>query len=300
MPLVLPPISRRRFLAGSMLGALSLALRRAFSALPASGEPDSWALLSDTHLAADRSFVFRGANMTEHFRSVTRDLLGVAHRPSQVLITGDLAYSSGEVADYGRLDSLLEPIRKGGLPVCLALGNHDNRERFWNYFLEERNAPHPVVTKQTAVLPTARANWYILDSLEATSSTPGLLGREQLDWLARALDAEPGRPALVVVHHNPGITGNLGLKDTVALFEVIRPRKQVKAYIYGHTHSWKIEQDGSGIHLVNLPAVSYNFVEGEPTGWVQARVSEAGMTLELRCVDQKDKRHGQTKELRWR
>ena len=69
----------------------------------------------------------------------------------------------------------------------------------------------------------------MLDSLEATLSTPGLLGQEQLDWLAAALDANPGKPALVLLHHNPATSGHVGgLKDTEALFEVIRPRKQVK------------------------------------------------------------------------
>ena len=60
-----------------------------------------------------------------------------------------------------------------------------------------------------------------------------------------------------------------GNNDTVALFEVIRPRKQVKAYIYGHTHTWKVEQDDSGLHLINLPPVAYIFHEGDPSGWVR-------------------------------
>src|SRR5205807_3047838 len=139
-----------------------------------------------------------------------------------------------------------------------------------DFFQEEKTAQRPLADKQAGILRTGKANWYILDSLETTSSTPGLLGAPQLHWLAQALDANPAQPALVVVHHNPGITGNLGLKDTLALLEVIRPRQQVKAYIYGHTHSWNVQQDGSGIHFVNLPAVSYSFVEGEPTGWVHA------------------------------
>ena len=43
-----------------------------------------------------------------------------------------------------------------------------------------------------------------------------------------------------MVHHNPGVGANIGLKDTSAFLDVIRPRKQVKAYVYGHTHTWKI------------------------------------------------------------
>ena len=96
------------------------------------------------------------------------------------------------------------------------------------------------------------------------------------------------------------MSGNLGLKDTVALLEVIRPRKQVKAYIFGHTHKWTVSQDESGIHLINLPPVAYIFHEGDPAGWVHARLERKGMQLELRCVDATHKDHGQIVELKWR
>jgi hypothetical protein len=128
-----------------------------------------------------------------------------------------------------------------------------------------------------------------------------LLGQEQLNWLAQALDAEPNTPALVLVHHNPGITGgNMGLKDTLALFEVIRPRKQVKAYIFGHTHHWQVEQETSGLHLINLPPVAYVFREADPSGWVHATVASGSLRLELRCLDTAHKAHGQIAELKWR
>ena len=92
----------------------------------------------------------------------------------------------------------------------------------------------------------------------------------------------------------------MGLKDTLLLFEVIRPRKQVKAYIYGHTHHWQVEQDSSGIHLINLPPVAYVFQSGEPSGWVHASVEAGGMKLELRCVGPAHKAQGQVHNLEWR
>lgn len=278
----------------------SLALRPDLLA----GEPaeaQSWALLSDPHLAADRSLVSRGINMTDHFNHVAGELLQLAAVPEGVLLTGDCAYNTGELADYSLLVDLLKPLRQHGMPVHLALGNHDNRERFWEVFAAEKAANRPLADRQVALLRTGLVNWYVLDSLERTLSSPGLLGPEQLQWLAKALDSNPQTPALVVIHHNPGLNGgNLGLKDTLPLFEVIRPRRQVKAYIYGHTHAWKVETDTSGIHLVNLPPVSYVFREGLPSGWVHATISPAGMQLELRCVDTARKDHGQKVKLDWR
>ena len=300
MPIHLPAISRRQFLIRSLASGAALALSPSLLAASKRTDPNFWALLSDPHLAADPSLMTRGINMTDHFTSVSRELLALPKRPAGVFITGDCAYNSGQKGDYGRVTDLLEPIRSAQMPVHLALGNHDNRERFWEALTAEKAAPRPLADRQVALLKTPRANWFVLDSLEKTLSTPGLLGQEQLDWLAKALDANAEKPALVLIHHNPGFSGNIGLKDTDALFEVIRPRKHVKAYIFGHTHAWNVWQDESGIQLINLPPVSYVFSAGLPAGWVHATLEQEGIRLELRCVDTTHKSHGQVSKLKWR
>jgi 3',5'-cyclic AMP phosphodiesterase CpdA len=301
MPVYLPPISRRRFLKGALAAAGSLAIRPDLLGESATPDQSSWALLSDPHLAADAGLVSRKVNMTQHFQQVSRELLALSTPLTGVMITGDCAYNTGEVPDYEHLVGLLDPLRKAGLPIHLALGNHDHREHFWEVFKNEKAATRPVIDRQMCLLRAPEANWYVLDSLEVTRSSPGLLGPEQLHWLAKALDENPKTPALIVIHHNPGLNGgNLGLKDTLPLFEVIRPRIQVKAYIYGHTHAWNVEADTSGIHLINLPPVSYVFREREPSGWVHATIQATGMQLELRCVDPTHEDHGQKMKLAWR
>ena len=113
--------------------------------------------------------------------------------------------------------------------------------------------------------------------------------------------SEGRHPAIVMLHHNPGLTENVpGLKDTAALLEVIRPRKQVKAYFFGHTHAWGVTQDESGIHFINLPPTAYLFAAGKPSGWVRATAAKDGMKLELRCLDTKHPQHGEVKDLKWR
>jgi Icc protein len=300
MPIYLPPISRRRFLARSLCAGAGLALGPELLAADRATEKNSWALLADTHLAADRELFARGINMTAHFQAVSRELLALPARPAGLFLVGDCAFNVGEKGDYVVVADLLKAIREDQVPVLLALGNHDNREHFWEAFEEEHAARRPVADRQTALLPTEHANWFVLDSLDKTNATPGLLGSEQLQWLAKALDANADKPALVLVHHNPGAEGTMRLLDTAALFEVIRPRRQVKAYIYGHTHTWKVERDPSGVHLINLPPVAYVFEQGQPSGWVHARLAESSMRLELRCVDKTHEAHGQKVELKWR
>jgi len=300
MPVYLAPISRRKFLARSVAGAAGFALGKQLLADSKPTNGDFWALMADPHLAADRTLVERAVNMSQNFAKVSGELLGCPERPAGVFITGDCAFNNGETGDYANLAKSLEPIREAGMPIHLALGNHDNRERFWEVLREEKAAKRPLDDKQVALLKTPRANWFILDSLEKTLSTPGFLGRQQLDWLASSLDANPNKPALILIHHNPWISANFGLKDSGALFEVIRPRPQVKAYIYGHTHAWRVHQDSSGIHLINLPPVSYVFQDGDPSGWVKMNLKPDGMRLELRCVEQAHKAHAQIVDLKWR
>jgi 3',5'-cyclic-AMP phosphodiesterase len=158
----------------------------------------------------------------------------------------------------------------------------------------------PVEGRHVEVIETPRANWFLLDSLDVVNSTPGELGAGQLEWLAAALDARAKKPAVVMVHHNPDEKEKpTGIRDTKAMLDVILARKQVKALVFGHTHVWELTTR-QGVHFINLPPVGYVFRAGNPSGWVDARVSERGMTLELRCLDPKHPKHGELRELQWR
>src|SRR6266481_2718352 len=122
MPVHLSPLSRRRFIKRATAAGMGLAVAAELPSLASPADPDAWALLSDTHLAADRSFPFRGVNMTEHFNVVARDLVSLPKRPNGLFLTGDCAYNSGESGDYALLGDLLKPIRESQAPVHLALG----------------------------------------------------------------------------------------------------------------------------------------------------------------------------------
>jgi hypothetical protein len=243
--------------------------------------------------------------MFDNLTKAGGEVVALPKQPAGVLVCGDCAYNSGESADYATFTKLLQPMREAEMPIHLTLGNHDHRARFWEALQSEGAAKRPVVDRHVAIIRAKRGNWFMLDSLDKTLITPGVLGEEQLAWLTRSLDENQDKPAIVMVHHNPdktlGLAQNNGaLRDTPKFFEIIRPRKQVKAYIFGHTHFWNVEQDSSGIHLINLPPVAYVFREGEPNGWVHATLQTEGMKLELRCLDKAHKSHGQIVQLDWR
>ncbi len=301
MPIHLAPISRRAFFRRTLLTAVGLAVAPELLAARRRTDANSWVLMADTHIAGDTTQIARGINMTGHFRRAASELLALPKRPAGFFLLGDCAFMSGERQDYATLTDLLDPLRSVGLPLHLALGNHDRRETFWSVLEAKGAAKRPVKDKQVALLRTSEVNWFVLDSLETTLQTPGSLGQNQLEWLAKNLDANRKKPALVLLHHNPGNSENVGgLKDTEGLLEVIRPRRQVKAWIFGHTHKWNVRADESGIHLVNLPPVAYVFQAANPSGWVHATVRRDGMNLELHCIDPTHKNHGQVVVLKWR
>jgi 3',5'-cyclic-AMP phosphodiesterase len=183
------------------------------------------------------------------------------------------------------------------------MGNHDDRGPLYEALADQRPATQPVESKHVSVLQAPKINWFLLDSLFQVDVVTGELGDAQLEWLARALDAHADKPAILVAHHNPQFEPNVGggwsgLKDSKALFDLVAARKHVKAYIYGHTHDWRIRKSGD-LHLVNLPPVAYVFQEGRPNGWIEASVRENGLTLRLHCLDKSHAQHGETAELTW-
>src|SRR5262245_6476069 len=111
MPIHLRPISRRQFLARSLAAVGGMALAPSLLAERRKTDPNSWALLADIHLAANRAQLGRGINMADHFAKVSAEVLALPERPAGVFIAGDCAFNSGETGDYAVLADLLKPVR---------------------------------------------------------------------------------------------------------------------------------------------------------------------------------------------
>ena len=306
MPLYLTQLSRREFLKRAALAGAAFAFAPEIHAgiFGKSRDKNTFFFLSDTHIAGNPAEVYVKdsikANMTDQLAAVSRELAAWPVKPAAVIVNGDLAYLTGKPADYAQFAKDITPVRALA-PLHLTLGNHDERENFWSAFPHDAQKIKSIPQKQISVFESARANWFLLDSLQFSSKTPGEVGFAQLDWLARELDARPQKPAIVMVHHNPQFPKpTTGLLDSDALLAELAPRRQVKALIFGHTHDWKTWPHESGIHLINLPPTSYPFHEGRPVGWVRATLARDAMEIELRCLDVKHPEHAQPKNLVWR
>jgi 3',5'-cyclic AMP phosphodiesterase CpdA len=184
-------------------------------------------------------------------------------------------------------------------PVAITLGNHDDRKNVLTGLTSRAGDAQPIDNKLVTAVDSGAFRLVFLDSLLATNVTPGQLGRFQREWLASYLDSSAQKPVVVFVHHNPDLASDTGLVDAERLLQILLPRRQVKALIYGHTHTYRLEQLG-GMHLINLPAIGYNFADGEVIGWMGSEFSREGVELRLHALGGNMALDGKTASLSFR
>lgn len=267
------------------------------STLFADETADRWILLSDTHIPGEYDRELNNCKPNANLAQARGEILALDDKPAGVIMTGDAVFLTGEVEDYKTLVKQLEPFVEAEIPVYPLLGNHDNYANLVAHagkFAFET----PVEGKQVTIIETPHANWFLLDSLEKTNSTPGLLGDEQLKWLAAELDKRPDKPAIIAAHHNVEEARN-DLKDHEKFWAVVKSRKQVKAYIFGHTHVYQ-NSVYDGVHMINLPAMAWRFDEKQPVGWTEATITPDGLELKLHTLDKEHPKNNDVRKFQWR
>lgn len=303
MPLHIVPPTRRRFLQTTLVGGAAFLATRCSGAVESVPNDVWWALLSDPHIAADPLQSARGITMLDCLNRVIDEILAEPSPPEGIIINGDCAFSKGLAEDYATLSTALRRLADAGLSIHMTMGNHDDREPFYEAFASQRANNALVDGKHISILSTPTTNLFLMDSLLEVNVVTGELGQPQLDWLASALDARSEKPAIVFAHHNlqfqlkESQTRIGGLLDSQKLVDLLSARAHVQAYIFGHTHQWNADEKQDDLHLVNLPACSYVFNPAHPNGWVKAKFGPDQLALELRALDRAHPQHGEQHEL---
>lgn len=254
-----------------------------------------WAFLADTHIPEDISDNYRGFYPYQNLQKAVPQILSIP--PDGVAIAGDLARLEGKVGDYANLTKLLNPVVEK-TQVFMALGNHDNRDNFLGLFSSTPGQRQSVAGKHVVVVNKPPIRLIILDSLFYVNKAPGLLGRVQRQWFQDYLRKCDDMPTILCFHHSLGDNDG-DLLDVPRLFELIEPVRKVKAILYGHSHEYGYSQF-EGIHLINLPAMGYNFSDTEPVGWVEARLTAKGGDFTLHVVAGNKAKDGSVKKIVWR
>jgi hypothetical protein len=153
MPIYLPPCSRRHFLASSLAGGAGLLLPRSTWAAEETTDANRWILLADTHAWENRNGELRGTKPAVNLAETVSQILTFDRRPGGVLFAGDTVFLEGHAADYAMFSELFRPLRASGIPLHIALGNHDNRANFWNAFTDLKPQPLPECGRQVSITP---------------------------------------------------------------------------------------------------------------------------------------------------
>ena len=191
--------------------------------------------ISDLHIKAGRKLAYGIVDTAGMLERCIRQLLERPQQPDAIIVTGDLVdYGTSE--EYGLLRELLAPLT---MPVYLSPGNHDERGalragfpdhgylRQWEPFIQYTIEEHAVrIVALDTVVP---------------GQSGGALCNRRLEWLDRALGAQPKRPTIVTMHHPPFLTGighmdRIGLDDCSGLAQVISRHPQVERVLAGHLH----------------------------------------------------------------
>ena len=283
---------RRHFL--TVFGASAVALTMRHRMFAESSSVVKLGLLSDTHIHRDTKNEYRGFRPAENLAKVVSQ---VADSDVQMsLLCGDAARLDGHMDDYVQLKSQLEPLHNK-MRVEIALGNHDDRSNYWSVFEPAKAVEELKGKRHVAIIDVGPQRWIMLDSLMFVDKTPGFLGQDQREWLSKTLGSDTSRPVVIMVHHTLGDRDG-DLLDTDKLLSVIKRHPHVKAIIFGHSHQWKIVEE-SGLFLINLPAIGYNFSDDQPIGWVHAELRSNGIKLTLNAIAGNTSEHRSSRELNW-
>jgi 3',5'-cyclic-AMP phosphodiesterase len=286
--------TRRRFLGTAIASASALAFGAQSWAYGEDAPSTRWAFFSDIHTPRDPSNEYRGFRPYDNLKKTVGEI--VAAKPEGAIITGDLARLEGFAGDYAALKTLADPLLQS-MPVCMTMGNHDDRANFLNAF-KEHPGVQTVPEKHVMVVEKGPVRFVLLDSLMFTNKVPGLIGKAQRNWLREFLRNSEAKPTLLFFHHTLSEDDG-SLLDTERLFGIITPATSVKAVVFGHSHVYDIQQR-MGIHLINLPSTAYNFRDSDALGWVEAEMTAEGGAFTLRAIAGNQEKNGETTRLKWR
>ena len=158
--------------------------------------------ISDPHIVPYGTLAYGRIDTPRFLERCVAKVLALPRLPDAVVATGDLT-DHATAEEYGVLREVLAPL-VARMPVYLAVGNHDDRDRLRAAFPEFGYLAGEDGFVQYAI-DDYPVRLVVLDTL-----IPGAPGGElcpaRLQWLDRTL-AQSDRPTIVAQHHPPLETG---------------------------------------------------------------------------------------------
>lgn len=147
-----------------------------------------------------------------------------------LLISGDLT-EDGTCEDYAELSRFLTE-KMGDIPVIVTLGNHDNKESFYQGWLGEKRNTEPY-NCVTIVNDTAIISW----DNSCQGNPDGVITKEQMKWLKEAFEANKDRHIVLMTHHHfMKHQASVPAVPCDESFPELLREYQIDCLLCGHTH----------------------------------------------------------------
>ncbi|KEA64931.1 3',5'-cyclic-nucleotide phosphodiesterase [Marinobacterium lacunae] len=211
--------------------------------------------ISDCHLMPDAGQRFRGLDTDETLRAVVAHAKGLDIDFDHVLLSGDLVHHGAPDA-YRRLLQIVSPLpgSQHWIP-----GNHDERAAM-------RAASERPLGRE--LVRCGAWDLLLLDSTDAPDGRgSGSLSASELEWLDQTLAHSHERPALIVLHHNPVVTGSawqdpIMLGNADAFARIVDRHARVRGIICGHLHQHQALRLGQ-VPVWSAPSTGIQFKPGQ-------------------------------------
>lgn len=206
--------------------------------------------ITDTHLNAPHNGSFLQLETIQQLQEVFRQVQAMAFKPTFVVVSGDLSHE-GNSDDYRFIKDLFDQASQTlGVPILVALGNHDHRAPF--------NEGYLGISGSDAAYYYAREfeglRLIVLDS-HWDGHHAGRLSEEQLAWLKQQLETRAPRGTVIVVHHPPHLNSLSGLTGqtlvNAAEFVEVVAGSDVIAILSGHVHMVSASTVGSVLSVTS-------------------------------------------------
>lgn len=206
--------------------------------------------LTDFHLFGDPAGTLRKVPSLPALEATLRAAAADLSAADAVLATGDLVQD-----DPNGYEHVRRTLGALGRPVRAIPGNHDDATSL----ARALDAPPFSVCGQLDL-----GGWRIvlLDSSVA-GRAHGRLGTSELERLEAALASAPGRPALIVLHHQPVAMDSqwldgIGLENAAEFWTVLDRHTGVRGVLFGHVHQ-AFDGERRGLRLMGTPSTCAQF-----------------------------------------
>lgn len=228
-------MNRREFLEGLGMAFAATSLGGCKTLTSPDFDASTSVLISDLHVKHD--------GFQDEFLCRTVDkILSMRPLPKNVVCFGDIAYLTGDEADYRKSEPILRRLTAAGITLTLGLGNHDRRSTFlkaWPEYRQRTRVPGYVVSE----VDLGACDLLLLDTLHEPDTPEsiargyileGQLNGAQRDWLLREVQSRR-RPFFLGAHHQMDKINGRNWRE---INDLAFDTPLCIGWIHGHDHAW--------------------------------------------------------------